>query len=345
VGLIYGGRSGEHDVSHMSARTVLAALREAGYHPVPIQISREGEWGIGNQGSGIGDRIAQSTDHPITQLSGLVDLIFPVLHGPYGEDGTVQGLLEMLDLPYVGCGVLASAVGMDKALSKQLFQAAGLPQTPFCTVMRSHWQADPEGTLAQLEQRLTYPMFVKPANLGSSVGISKVKRRADLAPALTLAAGYDRKLVVEQGVDRAREIEVSILGNDQPQASLPGEVIPSNEFYDYAAKYLDDRSQLIVPAALSPGLTEEVQALAIRAFQVIDGSGLARVDFLLSGDGELLLNEINTMPGFTHASMFPRLWEASGLALPALVHRLIELAQARHAGKAQPDPVTGEVPV
>jgi D-alanine-D-alanine ligase len=258
-----------------------------------------------------------------------VDVVFPVLHGPFGEDGTIQGLLELAGVPYVGCGVAASAVGMDKALMKAAFAAAGLPLLPWQLVRRSDLARDPESVYAAIEAALTYPVFVKPANLGSSVGINKAKDRAGLVAALAEAAGYDRRIVVEQGIP-AREIEISVLGNDEPTASVPGEVVPSGEWYDYAAKYLDGASQILIPAPIGAALVEQVRTLAIRAFLAIDGAGLARVDFLLNKEtGELWLNEANTMPGFTPISMYAKMWAASGLAYPDLLDRLIELALER----------------
>ena len=264
-----------------------------------------------------------------------LDVVFPVLHGPLGEDGTVQGLLELADLPYVGCGVMASAVAMDKAASKAVFTAASLPQVPYRVFKRTQWQANPAGVLDEIEQHLAYPIFVKPANLGSSVGISKAKDRAGLARALDEAARYDRKLIVEQGID-AREIEVSVLGNDDPVASVPGEIVPCREFYDYAAKYVEPNSELLIPAPLTPEQTMAVQQLAIQAFLAIDGAGMARVDFLLDRQsGEIYLNEVNTIPGFTSISMYPKLWEASGLSFSSLVDRLVELALERHEDKSR----------
>ncbi|HET9222080.1 MAG TPA: D-alanine--D-alanine ligase family protein, partial [Roseiflexaceae bacterium] len=264
-----------------------------------------------------------------SQLS--IDVIFPVLHGPMGEDGTVQGLLELAGVPYVGCGVLASSVGMDKAMMKAAFAAAGLPQVPWLLIRRVDWERNSERTLAQIETSLRYPVFVKPANLGSSVGISKATDRAALQAGLREAAGYDRRIVVEQGVD-AREIEVSILGNDDPAASVPGEIVPSNEWYDYQAKYLGGESRIIIPAPIAPDIAEQVREMGIRAFKAIDGSGLARVDFLLDRtNGSLYLNEANTMPGFTSVSMYAKMWEASGLSYGTLLDRLIELAVERHS--------------
>jgi D-alanine-D-alanine ligase len=264
-----------------------------------------------------------------------IDVLWPVLHGPYGEDGTIQGMLEMANLPYVGCNVLASAVCMDKAMAKVIFAAAGLPQVPWLVVMRNHWQQSPEMVLSEVEEKLgDYPFFVKPANLGSSVGISKARNRDELSKALTLAARYDRKLLVEVAVPNAREIEVSILGNDEPIASVPGEIKPGNDFYDYAAKYLDDNSDLIIPANLNEELIERIQIMAIQAFKAVDATGLARVDFLMDRVRETVyLNEINTMPGFTRISMYPKLFEASGISYPALADKLVKLALERYADR------------
>ena len=262
-----------------------------------------------------------------------LDVVFPVLHGPYGEDGTVQGLLELASVPYVGSGVLASAAGMDKAAMKALFAAHGLPQAEYRVVTQHQWSREP-GTQAARLLALGLPLFVKPANLGSSVGISKVKTADDLAAALATAFQFDRKAVVEAGVPEPREIECAVLGNDEPEASVAGEVIPSREFYDYEAKYLDSGSRTIIPADLDAATVARVQALALDAFRAIDGAGMARVDFLLSrATGALLLNEINTIPGFTTISMFSKLWEASGVAYGALIDRLIALALERHRGK------------
>jgi D-alanine-D-alanine ligase len=265
-----------------------------------------------------------------------LDVIFPVLHGPYGEDGTIQGLLELANVPYVGAGVLASAVGMDKAMMKVVFAAAGLPVCPSRVVMRHDYQGRRDAVAAELEAALGYPMFVKPANLGSSVGISKAKTRTGLLEAIDLAGAFDRKIVVEAAVRDAREIECAVLGNDAPEASVPGEVVPSREFYDYEAKYIDDGSRTIIPADLAPRTTAEIRRLSIAAFQAIDGSGMARVDFLLaSGTDEIFVNEVNTIPGFTTISMYAKLWQASGVEYSALLDRLVALALERHAEKQQ----------
>lgn len=364
VGVVFGGRSSEHEVSLASARNVMEALDRSGYTVVPIGITPQGRWltggspmqqladsaanpGLTRFGAANGhaqpdsippgqDRWALLPSAGKEQRLPAVDVIFPVLHGPYGEDGTIQGLLEMANVPYVGCGVLSSAVAMDKAVAKRLFAVEGLPQAAYDVVTRKAWQQDPGAVCAALEQTLRYPLFVKPANLGSSVGISKARTRAELAVALALAADYDRKLVVEEAVPNAREIEVSVLGNDDPIASVPGEIIPGNEFYDYAAKYLDDTSRLLIPAELDAGQTAQVRAMAVRAFRAVEGTGLARVDFLLDGRrGDIYLNEINTMPGFTRISMYPKLWEASGIAYPDLVDRLVQLALERYDDQQQ----------
>ncbi|MEZ4859764.1 MAG: D-alanine--D-alanine ligase family protein [Caldilineaceae bacterium] len=367
VGVLFGGRSGEHEVSLASARNVMEALSRAGHTVVPIGITPQGHW------LAQGDPLALLTGaeqpvhngaHQPTQplLNGAtaeaqtkvssswallpqanqeaplptIDVIFPVLHGTYGEDGTVQGLLEMANLPYVGCGVLASAVAMDKVVAKQLFAQAGLRQPRYSVVMRRRWQAAPEQVSDQLETTLGYPLFVKPANLGSSVGISKVHDRSELPAALELACRYDRKLIAEAAIPHAREIEVSVLGNDDPIVSIPGEIVPAHEFYDYAAKYLTDASKLLIPAPICSELVAEVQTMALRAFQTVACSGLARVDFLLDNDsGTLYLNEINTMPGFTRHSMYPKLWEASGISYPELVDRLLQLALEQYEDRLQ----------
>ncbi len=258
-------------------------------------------------------------------------MLLPVLHGTYGEDGTLQGLLDLAGIPYVGCGVLASSLSMDKAVSRMLFAGYGLPQTPWEVVFREKWDTEPLVELDRLENNLTYPMFTKPANLGSSVGINRVDDRTELRSGIDEATRYDRKIVVEQGVANAREIEVSVLGNDDPIASIPGEIVPSSDFYDYAAKYLDGASRERIPAPITAEQADAIREMAVRAFRAVDGSGLARADFLLDGiSGEIFFNEINTMPGFTNISMYPKLWEASGLPYPQLVDRLIELALERH---------------
>jgi D-alanine-D-alanine ligase len=325
---------------------------------IPIGITRQGHWLTGNQAilKLTGDIKTPVEDQMTLLVNGdktedtwallphagkhgslpALDIIFPVLHGPYGEDGAVQGMLEMANIPYVGSGVMASAVGMDKTIAKQLFSQAGLRQTAYQVVLRKRWQRDPAAGLEHIEHTLRYPLFVKPANLGSSIGVSKVCNRHELVGAIDLACRYDRKVLVEQAVGNAREIEVSVLGNDDPIVSIPGEIVPGNEFYDYAAKYLDDNSDLLIPAPISDELAREVQEMALAAFQTADCAGLARVDFLLdNATQKVYLNEINTMPGFTRISMYPKLWEASGLPYPELVSRLIDLAIERHTDQMQ----------
>lgn len=374
VGVIYGGRSGEHEVSVASAAAVMANLDRTRYEAVPIRIDRDGRWSLTDKPPTAAsasevieqtradvkavragrevhllprpseetilaiDRTARRDDDEARALVNGVglDVIFPVLHGPHGEDGTVQGLLELANVPYVGCGVLASAVGMDKALMKTVFGARGLPQCAYEVLLRRQVLADPDAVAADLLSRHALPLFVKPANLGSSVGISKARTQEELVEALKLAADYDRKVVVEVAVAHAREIEVAVLGNDDPIASVPGEIVPSREFYDYEAKYLDGASRLAIPADVPADLGSQLQALAIEAFRAIDGAGLSRVDFLVDGaSGAVYVNEINTMPGFTTISMYGKLWAATGLTYPELVDRLVQLALERHAEKQQ----------
>ncbi len=357
VGVIFGGRSGEHEVSLRSAESIINALDRDKYEVVPIAISKAGKWLASSEATNLlpsavmtnADQhvaiFGDPTEKGLARFTGqnesgkrdTLDVIFPVLHGTYGEDGTIQGLLEMADVPYVGCGVLGSAAGMDKVVMKRLFREAGLPIVEFVHFLRSQWEADPLLIELRVAEEIGFPCFVKPANLGSSVGISKATDAKSLNAAIALAAKYDRKIVIERGVD-AREIEVSVLGNDEPIASLPGEIVPQSvEFYDYQAKYISaDGARLVIPAELSQEQTTEIQQLAVRAFQAIDGSGLGRVDFFLEKEtGKLLLNEINTMPGFTSISMYPKLWEASGLSYSQLIDRLIELAFDRHREKSR----------
>jgi D-alanine-D-alanine ligase len=357
VGLVFGGRSGEHEVSLMSAQGVLNAMDKDRYEIVPIGITKEGQWlaagdpmkalssGVTSESSSAA-LLAEPTHQGLIHLEGReraikavdvsqVDVIFPILHGPYGEDGTVQGLLELADIPYVGAGVMASAVGMDKAVFKDIMHAHGLPIAPYILIKRKTWEQDPEGSVAYIESKIGYDCFVKPANLGSSVGISKAHNAAELRDALDEASRYDRKLLVEMAVD-AREIEVSVLGNDEPIASVPGEIIPCNEFYDYAAKYLDGESELLIPAPIPPETAERVRQLAVDAYLAIDCAGMARADFLMDRQtGQVYINELNTLPGFTPISMYPKLWEASGISYPELIDRLIELALERHGDKSR----------
>jgi len=387
VGILFGGRSGEHEISLLSAASVFKAIDQSKYEVVPIGITRDGKWVTaadaerllqGNAGEGArathgqlraGDPEATpaaavlqngeavvvppephksgtaltpfQTDAPVRRASDRainVDIIFPVLHGTFGEDGTIQGLLELAEIPYVGAGVLGSAAGMDKDIMKSLFRAAGLPIVKHVTVLRSEWESSPKKVQKQVDSKLKYPVFVKPANLGSSVGISKARERKELAPAIDEAAKFDRKIVIEEGVggkkNKAREIECSVLGNDKPLASVPGEIVPSAEFYDYTAKYLDEGSQLIIPAKLTKAKTRKVQELAVAGFRAVDCSGLARADFLMDPKSrKIYLNEINTMPGFTSISMYPKLWAASGVSYPELIERLIQLGLERHEEK------------
>jgi D-alanine-D-alanine ligase len=358
IGVIYGGRSGEHEVSLASAAAVFKNLDAGRYEAVPIKIEKDGRWMLPQRPPAIdkaadvihgatagaidagASREAQIVAHPgrDTLVSGVaLDVVFPVLHGPYGEDGTVQGLLELANVPYVGAGVLASAVGMDKAAMKLAFAAKGLPICDYEVVLRRDWQRDERATLQTVVNRLGFPVFVKPANLGSSVGISKAKHVAELRTAIKLAAEFDRKVVIEAAVPQAREIEVAVLGNDEPEASVPGEIIPSGEFYDYEAKYLNAASREVIPAVLPDTLAEEIRTLAVTAFKALDCAGMARVDFLLEGDGGgmLYINELNTIPGFTTISMYSKMWAASGVSYPQLLDRLIALAIERHAEKQQ----------
>ncbi|HET6960025.1 MAG TPA: D-alanine--D-alanine ligase family protein [Vicinamibacterales bacterium] len=377
IGIIYGGRSGEHEVSLASAASVFQNLDPDRYEAIAIRIEKDGRWTLPPEppktmkaadviaaaqlDASAADRgpraeplrEAHLVAHPGAEtlltlsrtapqsgrsevaVSGLaLDVVFPVLHGPYGEDGTVQGLLELANVPYVGAGVLASAVGMDKAVMKSVFAARGLPICDYEVVLKRDWLRDERRVLETIAGRLGFPVFVKPANLGSSVGISKAKHAAELRTAMGLAAEFDRKIVIEAAVPRAREIEVAVLGNDDPEASVPGEIIPSREFYDYEAKYVSDDSRTVIPADIDEARTAEVRALAIAAFKAIDGAGMARVDFLLAGDSQVLyLNEVNTIPGFTTISMYSKMWNASGLTYAQLLDRLIALAIERHAEK------------
>jgi D-alanine-D-alanine ligase len=354
IGVIYGGRSGEHEVSLMSARSVLDSLDRSRYEIVEIGITLEGKWIVGE---GVMESLQKGARHKQRaavlaepgpariwemdtngndeerrlRLFREVDVLFPVLHGTFGEDGTLQGLLEMAEVPYVGAGVLASSVAMDKALFKQLMRAHGIPMLEYILCTRGEIAHDLEGVMRRAEEVSAFPLFTKPANLGSSVGVSRCDNRSDLMEGLAEAARYDRRVLIERGLD-AREIEVSVLGNDAPQASLPGEVIPSREFYSYESKYIDGTSQLLIPAPIPEEKVREVQRMAVEAYRAIDGAGLSRADFLMDRkSGDLYINELNTMPGFTTISMYPKLWEKTGLPYPALLDRLIELALERHA--------------
>ncbi len=370
--MIYGGRSGEHEVSLASAAAVFANLDRERYEPVPIRIEKDGRWSLADRpptaisAAEVIEHARLEAARPLrasrevhllprpsaetmltidrkegdsskAMLTGLgLDLVFPVLHGPYGEDGTIQGLLELANVAYVGCGVLASAVGMDKAVMKVLFAARGLKVCESISVTASQWAASRDAIARTAADTLGFPLFVKPANLGSSVGISKAHDAAELGPAIDLAAGFDRKIVIEKAVPNAREIEVAVLGNDDPEASVPGEIIPSREFYDYEAKYLDEGSRSVIPADLEPAIANDVRRQAIEAFRAIDGAGMARVDFLIPrGTQEIFVNEVNTIPGFTTISMFAKMWEASGVSYPQLLDRLLALAIERHGEKQQ----------
>ncbi len=364
IGVIFGGRSGEHEVSLQSAASVVANLNPEKYTVIQIGITHEGAWVVGEglleawlAGSEVatGEAVllpepgrqslyalhAEGSRQVFSELTSL-DVVFPVLHGTYGEDGTLQGLLELADLAYVGAGVLGSALGMDKGVFKDVMRAQGLPVLESIVVLRSEIDQDIEAVLRQAEALAAYPLFVKPANLGSSVGITKCQSRSDLYEGLIDAARFDRRVLIERGI-HAREIEVSVLGNESPRASVPGEILPSREFYSYEAKYLDGTSGLVIPAPLTPETTQLVQEYAVQAYRAIDCAGMARVDFLLERrqtlgpDDGLYLSEINTIPGFTQISMYPKLWEASGLAYPELLDQLIELALSR---KAQRDTLT-----
>ena len=356
IGVIFGGTSGEHDISLLTARGVLGAIDTARYDVVPIGITRTGRWAVGenileqlSRDAEAGHRQSEpgtsadaigALSEALSLLSSAgVDAVFPLLHGPMGEDGTLQGLLEFCGVPYVGCGVAASAVAMDKGLAKDVFRSNSIPTLPWIMVQRSRWQGKRSKSqgqrrriLSDIESSFSYPLFVKPANLGSSVGISKVGNREELAAGLDLAARYDERLLVEPGID-AREIEIAILGNSDPQASVAGEIRPHRDFYDYKAKYFDDATELMIPAALDNSLTRELQALAVKSFEALACSGIARVDFLLErGTDNAYISEINTMPGFTETSMYPRLWEASGIAYSQLIDRLLELALELRGG-------------
>jgi D-alanine-D-alanine ligase len=389
VGILFGGRSGEHEVSLLSAASVLNAIDKGKYDVVPIGITKEGHWLTAEhaerllRGQAGGSTSAPQERHlragdpettpgaailargeavvvppePSHRETGLapfqteapalrraadrainVDVIFPVLHGTFGEDGTIQGLLELADIAYVGAGVLGSAAGMDKDVMKSLFRSAGLPIVKHVTVLRRTWEREPKKVQKLVENKLKYPVFVKPANLGSSVGISKAHDRKELGTAIDEAARFDRKIVIEEGVggkkNKAREIECSVLGNDDPKASVAGEIVPIKEFYDYDAKYLDEGSQLVIPAKITKSEMKKVQSLAVAAFQAVDCSGLARVDFLMDPKTrKMYVNEINTMPGFTSISMYPKLWAASGVSYTELIDRLIRLGIERHKDK------------
>jgi len=355
IGIIFGGRSGEHEVSLMSAKSILDAIDKEKYAVTQIGITHEGAWLVGED---VISALSQDRDSelepavllPDPERNGLyalrlredhemiehimkLDVLFPVLHGTFGEDGCIQGLFELADVAYVGAGVLGSALAMDKGICKELFRAKDIPVVDWLVVNRSDIETAINDVADQAERVGKYPLFVKPANLGSSVGISKCNNRSDLLEGLFEAARFDRRVLIEQGVRNAREIEISVLGNEQPRVSVPGEIIPSRDFYSYEAKYIDDRSELIIPAPISPELTRQIQEYAVRAYKAIDCAGMARVDFLLEDNEKLYLSELNTIPGFTKISMYPKLWEASGVSYPALIDRLIDLALRRKQDK------------
>ncbi|HUJ30589.1 MAG TPA: D-alanine--D-alanine ligase family protein [Candidatus Acidoferrum sp.] len=352
VGVLFGGRSGEHEVSLASAASVIRALDPEKYEAVPIGISKDGRWLVGTGAQKMlpdvlksGERVVLPPDPSAAALvplgpatghpSVMVDVVFPVLHGTFGEDGTVQGLLELAGLPYVGAGVLGSAVGMDKDLQKRLFEQEGLPVVPFLAVRRSEWEKDRAGVVNRIQKQFRFPIFVKPATLGSSVGMTRVTKASEIASAMDTAAEFALKIVVERGVI-GREIEVSVLGNDDVHASIPGEIVPHRDFYDYTAKYLEQGTRLVIPAELTKKQIRQFQDYAVRAFRAIDGTGMARCDFFLEKrTGRIYVNELNTIPGFTSISMYPKLWEASGLPYPQLIDRLIQLALDLHREKSR----------
>jgi D-alanine-D-alanine ligase len=362
VGILFGGRSGEHEVSLLSAASILKAIDRKKFEVVPIGITKTGRWLTEGNAQALlagtspevlspvslapSDAVTALVPDAVSLGNGKLDVVFPVLHGTFGEDGTIQGLFELADTAYVGSGVLGSSAGMDKDVMKRLFAQAKLPIVKHQTVLRTAWEASPRKTVAAIEAALKYPLFVKPAKLGSSVGISKVHDRKELAPALTLAAKYDRKIVIEEGVagkgksrttTKARELEVAVLGNDDPKASVVGEIVPGKEFYDYEAKYLSDGSIPIIPAKITAVESKQIRAMAAEAFRACDLAGLARVDFLMEPDGKrrIYLNEVNTLPGFTSISMYPKLWQATGLSYADLITRLIELALERHKERSR----------
>ena len=350
VGVLFGGRSGEHEVSLVSAASIIRGLDPQKYEAVPIGITKEGHWLIGEGAQKMlpevlrtGQRVVMSADPTESSLMPIdgsargqkLDVVFPVIHGTFGEDGTMQGLLELAGLPFVGAGVLGSAIGMDKDVAKKLIQVAGIPVVPWIAVQRADWERQPKEIRRAIEKKFKYPVFVKPATLGSSVGMTKVHSRAELGPALDLAAEFAMKIMVERAVS-AREIEVSVLGNHDPRASIPGEIVPHREFYDYAAKYLEEGTQLLIPAKLKKSEVKKVQAMAVTAFRALELSGMARVDFFIEKrGGKIFLNEVNTIPGFTSISMYPKLWEANGIPFRELISKLIDLALEQHKEKAR----------
>ena len=360
LGLLFGGRSCEHEVSVVSARSVLKAIDKEKYNVYLIGIDKQGRWRLGTQMQQlVSDREVDAlpnTKHPSSKSVEVslelyhhgnlappsqhpgeiptLDAIFPVLHGTFGEDGTIQGVFEMAGIPYVGCGVAASAIAMDKALAKQVFSAANIPQAPCLVITRFEWDRDPATVVDQIEAKLGFPAFVKPANMGSSVGVSKAANRGALIQGVGVALQYDNKIVVEKSMENCHEVECSVLGNQNPIASEVGEIIPGAEFYDYQTKYIDDKTKTLIPATISPVAAKQVQALSIKAFKAIDGAGLSRVDFFVHKDTQgVYLNEINTLPGFTPISMYPKMWAASGIPYAELIDRLVELALEQHRAR------------
>ena len=350
VGILFGGRSGEHEVSLASAASVIRGLDPDKYEAVPIGITKEGHWLVGSAAQKMlpevlkgGQRVMMTADPtdaaliPLDRSGGgqRIDVVFPVMHGTYGEDGTIQGLLDLAGLPFVGAGVLGSAIGMDKDVAKRLSQVAKIPAVPWIAVQRADWERAPREIQTAIEKKFKYPMFVKPATLGSSVGMTKVHSREELASALNLAAEFAMKILVEKCIV-GREIEVSVLGNHDPKASIPGEIVPHREFYDYTAKYLEEGSQILIPAKLKPTQVKTIQTYAVEAFRALELSGMARVDFFVEKKGgKIYLNEVNTIPGFTSISMYPKMWEASGIPFRQLIDKLIELALEMHREKAR----------
>ena len=349
IGLLYGGKSAEHKVSMQTALAVTKALDFEKFEIYPIYITEEGEWVKGSELNAPAENVkalefSDNSNLPtpsftpaLFQAGGAesgqaLDVIFPLLHGPNGEDGTVQGLLELLNLPYVGNGVLASAAGMDKIVMKNVFAQAGLPQVDYVAAIRNEWEKDNEKVYGLVEERLGYPCFVKPANLGSSVGISKASNKQELEAAFKEAFQFDRKIIIEQGVV-AREIEIGVLGNDEPECSVVGEIVPKKDFYDYKAKYEDGDTAMIIPADITEQQYADLTEMAVTAFKALDCSGLVRADFFLTKDGQILINEVNTMPGFTPFSMFPLLWKHTGVEYPQLIEKLVNLGIERHAEK------------
>ena len=359
LGIVFGGRSGEHDVSLVSAASIMKALDKEKYEIIPIGITRTGVW-LTNVTTEMMQEYSKTKNKTAlkdakkvvfssdTENPGLIilndngknehiklDVVFPINHGTYGEDGTLQGLLDQADIPYVGCGVIASSAGMDKTIAKKLFNDAGINITPYVEILRCDWRSEPQKAISEIESKLGYPCFVKPVNSGSSVGISKARNQEELKSAMIEACKYDRKILIEKSIN-AREIEVSVLGNDYPRASLPGEIVPCNEFCDYSAKYIDDKSKLEIPAVLPADLIEKLRESAIKAYKAIDGAGLARVDFFVEKEtNQIIINEINTLPGFTNISMYPKLWEATGLPYSQLLDELIKLALERYKDKQE----------